>query len=94
MHIGYAQNLRDERILLDSGIKPERIYLEGRGAETLARVRLRSGDELHAVHGLRALGDARYDIVAEVKRSARQVTAYAALSPLHQVYLTAWYTAR
>lgn len=68
MHIGYARNVRDERILLDSGIKAQRVYLEGRGSETLARVALRAGDELHAVQGLRALGNARYEIVAEVTR--------------------------
>ncbi len=65
---GYARNARDEAILLASGIKAEAIYLEGRGSETLGRVRMRASEVLATVHGLRALGDSRRDIVAEVAR--------------------------
>lgn len=68
MHIGYARNAREERVLLNLGLKAARIYVEGRGAETLAKVSLRKGDELHTVLGLRALGDSRYDLVTEVDR--------------------------
>lgn len=68
MHRGYARNGREEAILAASGIKPRQIYLEGRGGEGLATVHLRKGDELFTVHGLRALGESRRDIVDEVER--------------------------
>lgn len=67
MHRGYARNGREEAILAANGIKTREIYLEGRGAETLATVHLRKGDELHTVNGLRALGNNRDDIVSAVE---------------------------
>jgi len=65
---GYARNARDEAILISSGLKAETIYLEGRGSERLGRIRMRPGELLAAVHGLRALGDSQRDIVAEASR--------------------------
>ncbi len=53
---------------MDFGLKPERVYLEGRGAEALGRIRMRSGEVLATVGGLRALGDSRQAIMAELAR--------------------------
>src|SRR5580765_3526044 len=65
---GYARNEREELILIESGLKPEQIYLEGRGHETLSRIGMRSGELLATVGGLRVLGDSRREIVAAVQR--------------------------
>lgn len=67
-HRGYARNARDEAILISSGLKAETIYLEGRGSETLGRIRMRAGELLATVHGLRALGDSQRDITVETRR--------------------------
>jgi len=67
MH-GYARNEREEAILTDFGLNPDRVYLEGRGAEALGRIRMRSGEVLATVGGLRALGDSRQAIMAELAR--------------------------
>jgi hypothetical protein len=65
---GYARNGRDELILIDSGLKADRIYLEGRGFETLARINMRPGELLATVGGLRALGDSQRDIIEAARR--------------------------
>jgi hypothetical protein len=65
---GYARNERDELLLLSLGLNSERIYLEGRGAETLDRIIMRQGELLATVGGLRALGNSRRDIVAATRR--------------------------
>ncbi len=67
MH-GYARNERDEAILAEYGIPPARIWLEGRGAETIGRINMRPGETLATVGGLRPLGNSRQDIVAQVER--------------------------
>lgn len=59
MQIGYARNTREEKRLLAAGLKPAAIYLEGRGNETLGRIKLRPGEVLLTIGGLRALGDSR-----------------------------------
>ncbi len=65
---GYARNEREELILVAAGLKPDRVYREGRGAETIDRVHMRAGELLATVGGLRALGDSRRDIVEAVRR--------------------------
>jgi hypothetical protein len=72
---GYARNARDEAILIGSGLKTSAVYLEGRGSETLGRIRMRPGELLATVQGLRALGDSRRDIVAAVKHIHSQGAA-------------------
>ncbi len=67
-HRGYARNERERLILMDAGVTDDHIYLKGRGAESLARITMRQGELLATVGGLRALGDSRHDIVAEVRR--------------------------
>ncbi len=65
---GYARNTKEEQQLIAAGLKPDAIYLEGRGAERLGRVGMRSGELLATVDGLRALGSGRQEIVDAVKR--------------------------
>lgn len=67
MH-GYARNERDESIMIDYGIDSARIWLEGRGSESLARINMRSGEILATVSGLRSLGDSRQAIMAALAR--------------------------
>lgn len=62
----YARNTREEAILVQSGMTPGAIYLEGRHGETLGRIRMRAGELLATVGGLRPLGGNRRDIVAAV----------------------------
>lgn len=64
MKYGYARNPREEKLLVQGGIRARDIYLEGRGAECLEKIRFRPGDMLITVNGLRSLGDSRRDIVA------------------------------
>src|SRR5262245_65246201 len=70
MH-GYARNEREEAILTDFGIDPDRIWLEGRGSETIGRVNMRQGEILATVGGLRPLGNSHRDIVAQEERIRR-----------------------
>lgn len=58
-------------MLIESGIKPGNIYLEGRKAESLGSIRFRAGDVLATVHGLRALGEGRHEIVERLARVHR-----------------------
>src|SRR5262245_42164081 len=67
MH-GYARNEREEAILAHFGVDPDRIWLEGRGAERLGRINMREGEILATVGGLRPLGDSRQEIVAQEER--------------------------
>lgn len=64
---GYARNERERLILVDAGLSDDHIYMEGRGSEALDRIRMRQGELLGTVGGLRALGDSRRDIVAAVQ---------------------------
>lgn len=64
MHRGYARNAKEENALLAFGLKPRSIYVEGRGAETLDTIRMRPGELLATVGGLRALGDSWRAILA------------------------------
>jgi len=68
MHRGYARNARDETKLLAFGLKPRAIYVEGRCAETLSEIRMRPGELLATVGGLRALGNSRQTIIAALHR--------------------------
>ena len=61
---GYCRNERERLILVDAGLPDEHLYLEGRGAESLDRIKMKPGELLATVGGLRALGDSRRDIVA------------------------------
>ena len=71
MRVGYATDLdgfqasTQTRILLESGIENNNIYVEGRGAETLTSAlrALRDGDVLECAHGARALGNSRVRIM-------------------------------
>ena len=65
---GYCRNERERLILLDVGMPDHRIYLEGRGAESLDRIMMRQGELLATVGGLRPLGNSRHEIVAQVVR--------------------------
>ena len=53
---------------MDFGLTPDRVYLEGRGHESLGRIRMRSGEILATVGGLRPLGNSRHAIMAELAR--------------------------
>lgn len=64
---GYARHAKDEKRLIAAGVKPSAIYLEGRGAERLERIKMRPGEALGVVDGLRPLGDNRRDIAAAVR---------------------------
>jgi hypothetical protein len=63
MKRGYARNGRDEQRLIKAGLKAKDIYVEGRGKEGFGNWRMRNGETLHVVEGLRALGNSRREIV-------------------------------
>lgn len=52
---------------MDAGLPDEHIYMHGCGVEALGRIKMREGERLATVGGLRALGDSRHDIVAAVQ---------------------------
>lgn len=56
---GYARNSADQRRLVQAGLKDREIYREGQGRESFGNWKLRRGDTLLTVHGLRAFGDTR-----------------------------------
>lgn len=66
MLLGYARNAAEEKMLIAAGIPASRIYLEGRRAESVDKIRARPGDEVATVHGLRALGNSRRAILANL----------------------------
>jgi hypothetical protein len=68
MEKGYARNSRDEERLIAAGLRERQIYLEGRGNESFGKWKMRKGEELGVVNGLRALGDSRQQIVARVSQ--------------------------
>lgn len=55
-------------MLIAAGIPASRIYVESRKAEGIAKLRARPGDEVATINGLRALGDSRRAIVANLMR--------------------------
>lgn len=58
---GYARNAADEKRLRDAGVKT--IYRADKG-ETPGRFKMRKGELLGVVDGLRAFGEARRDLIA------------------------------
>lgn len=65
---GYARHPKDERRLIEAGLKPAAIYLEGRGREGWGNWKMRPGEALGVVDGLRSLGDNRRDIADAVRQ--------------------------
>lgn len=64
IHRGYAANAADEKRLKTAGVKT--VYRGDKG-ETLERFRMRKGELLGVVNGLRAFGEARRNMVDAVK---------------------------
>jgi hypothetical protein len=61
---GYARHERDEKRLRAAGVKT--IYRSDKG-ETLGKFKMRDGEYLGVVDGLKAFGEGRRDMVAAVK---------------------------
>ena len=63
IHRGYAANGADEKRLREAGVK---VIYRGDKGEPIGRFRMRSGELLGVVNGLRAFGDARREMVSAV----------------------------
>jgi hypothetical protein len=65
---GYARTIRDKERLVAFGFKSMHVYLEDKTGTVIDNIRMRRGEVLATVGGLRALGDNRRGILTHLRR--------------------------